>query len=103
MNSAVPISLGVSTAIREHSKQDLLTKHTVSGLRNLDPESEQYRPFKQLVERLNRTYKFHTRPRAGFKHFYGAVRADHPLRGLSTTSCALMGASKATHLCRWPD
>ncbi|MBT3295512.1 MAG: transposase, partial [Verrucomicrobia bacterium] len=27
----------------------------------------------QLVERLNRTYKFHTRPRAGFKNFDGAV------------------------------
>jgi putative transposase len=62
-----------NTAAREHSEQDLLTKHTVIGLRNLDPESEEYRPFKQLVERLNRTYKFHTRPRAGFKHFDGVV------------------------------
>ena len=31
------------------------------------------RAYKQLVERLNRTYKFHTRPRAGFKDFDGAV------------------------------
>ncbi len=29
--------------------------------------------FKQLIERLNRTYKFHTRPRAGFKNFDGAA------------------------------
>jgi transposase-like protein len=51
---------------------DILTKRTVIGLQNLDPESEAYREYKQLVERLNRTYKFHTRPRAGFKDFDGA-------------------------------
>lgn len=62
-----------NTAVREHSEQDLLTKRTVIGLRNLDSESEEYRPFKQLVERLNRTCKFHTRPRAGFKSFDGVV------------------------------
>ena len=62
-----------NTAAREHSDQDVLTKRTVIGLQNLDPESEAYRSFKQLVERLNRTYKFHTRPRAGFKQFDGVV------------------------------
>ena len=62
-----------NTAARQHSDQDVLTKRTVIGLRNLDPESEAYRSFKQLVERLNRTYKFHTRPRAGFKQFDGVV------------------------------
>ena len=51
----------------------VIDKHTVIGLRNLDPESETYREYKQLVERLNRTYKFHTRPRAGFKEFDGAI------------------------------
>ena len=50
----------------------VINKHTVIGLRNLDTESETYREYKQLVERLNRTYKFHTRPRAGFKEFDGA-------------------------------
>jgi transposase-like protein len=50
-----------------------LTKRTVIGLQNLDHESSEYRSFKQLVERLNRTYKYHTRPRAGFKSFDGAV------------------------------
>ncbi|MDP8235660.1 MAG: DDE-type integrase/transposase/recombinase [Candidatus Erginobacter occultus] len=58
---------------RQSSGQSLLTKHTVIGLKNLDPESETYRVFKQLIERLNRTYKFHTRPRAGFKDFNGVV------------------------------
>jgi len=50
-----------------------LVKRTVVGLKNLDEESREYRSFKQLVERLNRTYKYHTRPRAGFKTFDGAV------------------------------
>lgn len=50
-----------------------LEKRTVIGLQNFDPESTEYRRFKQLVERLNRTYKYHTRPRAGFKSFEGAV------------------------------
>jgi transposase-like protein len=50
-----------------------LKKRTVIGLKNLDAESRDYRSFKQLVERLNRTYKYHTRPRAGFKTFDGAV------------------------------
>lgn len=45
----------------------------VIGLQNLDEESREYRPFKQLVERLNRTYKFHTRPRSGFKSLEGAT------------------------------
>ena len=44
-----------------------LNKRTVIGLKNLDDQSCEYRNFKQLVERLNRTYKYHTRPRAGFK------------------------------------
>jgi putative transposase len=55
------------------NKPDQLTKRTVIGLKNLDEESAEYRCFKQLVERLNRTYKYHTRPRAGFKSFDGAV------------------------------
>ena len=62
-----------NTAAIKASGEEVLTKRTVIGLQNLDPESETYREFKQLVERLNRTYKFHTRPRAGFKNFDGAV------------------------------
>ena len=62
-----------NTAAIKASGHEVLSKRTVIGLRNLDPESETYRAFKQLVERLNRTYKFHTRPRAGFKSFDGAV------------------------------
>jgi len=50
-----------------------LTHKKVIGLQNLDKESEEYRPLKQLVERLNRTYKYHTRPACGFNSLNGAV------------------------------
>ncbi len=47
--------------------------HAVIGLQNLDKESELYRAFKQLIERLNRTFKFHVRPASGFKSDNGAL------------------------------
>ena len=50
-----------------------LKRRTVIGLTNEDEESAEYRQFKQIIERLNRTYKFHTRARCGFKDFNGAV------------------------------
>lgn len=45
----------------------------VIGLQNLDQESEEFRPFKQLIERLNRTYKHHIKPAHGFNSSNGAV------------------------------
>ncbi len=42
-------------------------------MQNLDSESEEFRPFKELIERLNRTYKFHTRAACGFHSRNGAV------------------------------
>lgn len=65
-----------NTTARQNAQNEAVVairKQTVIGLENRDPESEEYRVFKQLIERLNRTYKFHTRPRAGFKSFDGAV------------------------------
>ena len=53
-------------------KEPVLTGKTVVGLENLDDVSKDFRPYKNLVERLNRTYKFHTRPRAGMKSLNGA-------------------------------
>jgi putative transposase len=50
--------------------------HTLSqvlGLENLDQISTQYRPLKQLIERLNRTYKYHVRSACGFATRNGAV------------------------------
>jgi putative transposase len=45
----------------------------VIGLQNLDEESAEFRPFKQLIERLMRTYKHHVRPSHGFNSINGAV------------------------------
>ena len=50
-----------------------LEHHAVIGLQNLDKQSETYRSFKQLIERLNRTFKFHVRPASGFKSDNGAL------------------------------
>lgn len=47
--------------------------HQVIGLQNLDDESEFYRHYKQIIERLNRTYKFHIRQANGFKTTNGAL------------------------------
>jgi hypothetical protein len=55
------------------SYEPKLTHKKVIGLQNLDSESEQFRPFKELIERLNRTYKFHTRAACGFNSKNGAV------------------------------
>jgi putative transposase len=45
----------------------------VIGLENLDEDSAEYREFKQIIERLNRTYKQHVRPSAGFNSDNGAI------------------------------
>lgn len=47
--------------------------HKVIGLQNLDKESAEFRPFKQIIERLNRTYKYHVKPSHGFNCSNGAV------------------------------
>ena len=51
----------------------VLVDKKVIGLSNVDDTSEEYRPYKQLVERLNRTYKFHTRPLGSMKFLNGAI------------------------------
>jgi len=44
----------------------------VIGLTNDDAVSKKYRPFKQMVERLNRTFKFTYRCTCGYDNFDGA-------------------------------
>ena len=44
----------------------------VIGLTNDDAVSKQYRPYKQMIERLNRTYKASYRPTNGFDNYDGA-------------------------------
>ena len=53
--------------------QNPIQHHKVIGLQNLDEESELYRHYKQIMERLNRTYKFHIRSANGFKVDNGAI------------------------------
>jgi len=45
----------------------------VIGLQNNDEQSEKYRPYKQMVERLNRTYKYHLQAQNGFACINGAI------------------------------
>lgn len=47
-------------------------RRTVVGIKNNDEQSRQFRVFKQLIERLNRTYRYHTRSRSGHKSLNGA-------------------------------
>ena len=46
---------------------------SVIGLKNLDEQSTQYRSHKQIIERLNRTYKYHVQSQNGFDTISGAV------------------------------
>ncbi len=50
-----------------------VTLKKVIGLQNLDQESTEYRAYKQMIERLNRTYKHHTQSQNGFGSISGAV------------------------------
>jgi len=50
-----------------------LRHQKVIGLQNLDTESALFRPYKQIIERLNRTFKSHVRPAHGFNTKNGAV------------------------------
>lgn len=44
----------------------------VIGLTNDDAVSKEYRPYKHMLERLNRTYKQSYRPTNGFDNYDGA-------------------------------
>lgn len=68
-NPAYPA--GIHFINQSYSKS--LTHKKVIGIQNLDPESKEFRSFKQLIERLNRTYKAHIRSSCGFKNFNGAI------------------------------
>jgi transposase-like protein len=59
--------------LNESRKNNKIIHKKVIGLQNLDSESTEFRPFKQLIERLNRTYKFHTQAANGFASSAGAI------------------------------
>lgn len=45
----------------------------VIGLKNEDEVSQEYRPLKQIIERLNRTFRYNYRPTNGFGSDTGSV------------------------------
>jgi transposase-like protein len=45
----------------------------VVGLSNADPVSAEFRPLKQVIERLNRTFKGNYKPTTGFNADFGAI------------------------------
>lgn len=57
----------------QRKPENAIEHHKIIGLQNLDEESELYRHFKQIIERLNRTYRYHTRQANGFKSKNGAI------------------------------
>jgi transposase-like protein len=66
-NPSYTAALHYLNAQKQDNHEHLKIKQIqVIGLKNLDEVSTEYRPFKQIVERLNRTYKHHVRPAAGF-------------------------------------
>jgi transposase-like protein/DNA-directed RNA polymerase subunit RPC12/RpoP len=60
-------------SFENRDKENAIKQRKVIGLKNLDQISEENRPFKQIIERLNRTYKYHIKPAYGFNNFNGAV------------------------------
>lgn len=58
---------------RKERQLDNIDHIQVIGLQNKDEVSAAYRPFKQIIERFNRTYKRHVKPAAGFSSFNGAM------------------------------
>jgi len=59
--------------INKTFKKITIALKTVIGLQNLDQQSEEFRPYKQMIERLNRTYKYHVQAQNGFASVSGAV------------------------------
>jgi len=71
-NPSYPAGVHFLNAHRSAS-QPAFTLRQVIGLENRDEVSTEFRPFQQLIERLNRTYKHHVRPACGFATQNGAV------------------------------
>ncbi len=57
---------------RKMEKLTLQLKKVI-GLQNLDQQSEEFRAYKQTIERLNRTYKYHVQSQNGFGSIKGAM------------------------------
>jgi transposase-like protein len=64
---------GIHFLNESRNDNNKISHKQVIGLQNLDSESTEFRPLKQLIERLNRTYKFHTQAANGFNNTKGAI------------------------------
>ena len=64
--------LAAQQFLREFGENFKFNITQVIGLTNDDAVSTQYRPYKQMIERLNRTYKASYRPTNGFDNIDGA-------------------------------
>jgi len=64
---------GIHFLNAQRTENPSLQHRKVIGLQNLDSESEEFRPYKQLIERLNRTFKHHVKPAHGFNSVNGAL------------------------------
>jgi len=64
---------GIHFLNTQGSENPSLQHRKVIGLQNLDSESQEFRPYKQLIERLNRTFKHHVKPSHGFNSPNGAL------------------------------
>jgi len=64
--------LAAQQFLHEYGKDFKFNITQVIGLTNDDEVSKEYRPFKQMIERLNRTYKISYRPTNGFDNADGA-------------------------------
>lgn len=56
-----------------NNMENNIKHHKVIGLKNLDSTSTTYRQHKQIIERLNGTYKYHIQAARGFKTQNGAI------------------------------
>jgi transposase-like protein len=68
--SAYP--LAAQQFFREYGEKFKFDVTQVIGLTNDDAVSTEFRPYKQMIERLNRTYKASYRPTNGFDNYNGA-------------------------------
>lgn len=64
--------LAAQQFFRKHGKNFEFNITQVIGLTNDDEVSKEFRPYKQMIERLNRTFKTSYRVRCGYDNFEGA-------------------------------
>lgn len=70
--ATAPIRLPPMEFAKKFGKDFTFQITQVIGLTNDDAVSKEHRPFKQIVERLNRTYKASYRKTNGFDNIEGA-------------------------------